>query len=340
MLAFLKTRRAARVVAFATFALAVAGLGEASAKSKGKKIVASVTPAVALTPSMSVQPPVRFFTINQVLAKYDGHLKGIDPVRLAAIQPSQSMTDAAVGPLSPQSTMSDEPFGLRAFRAPEGLLWIKWRKAEADIKADLETLQECRDNFEQCPAPAARFASIIDEIKARSGHARIETVNRLINASVRYVSDLAQHGVLDRWTAPLATLAAGQGDCEDYAIAKYVALREAGVEAADLRFLLVRDRLAGDHAVLGVRYEGRWLILDNRHLALTDSSAMSHFTPLFALDHQGVKLFAAPYANRGQTVGDTAPAARPNDQPTAPLDIATATRDAGPGAWSATPLLL
>ena len=102
-------------------------------------------------------------------------------------------------------------------------------------------LQECRNNFEQCPAPAARFSSIIDEIKARSGRARIETVNRLINASVRYMSDLAQHGVLDRWTAPLATLAAGQGDCEDYAIAKYVA--EVGVEAADLRFLLVRDRL-------------------------------------------------------------------------------------------------
>ena len=120
-------------------------------------------------------------------------------------------------------------------------MWIKWRKAEANIKADLETLQECRNNFEQCPAPAARFASIIDGIKARSGRARIETVNRLINASVRYMSDLAQHGVLDRWTAPLATLAAGQGDCEDYAIAKYVA--EVGVEAADLRFLLVRDRL-------------------------------------------------------------------------------------------------
>ena len=127
-------------------------------------------------------------------------------------------------------------------------MWIKWRKAEANIKADLETLQECRNNFEQCPAPAARFASIIDEIKARSGRARIETVNRLINASVRYMSDLAQHGVLDRWTAPLATLAAGQGDCEDYAIAKYVA--EVGVEAADLRFLLVRDRLGQPAALV------------------------------------------------------------------------------------------
>lgn len=340
MLAFLKTPRAARMIAFAAFALAIAGHGEAAAKSKAKKIVAFVAPAVALAPSMSAQPPVRFFTINQVLAKYDSLSKGTDPVRLATIQPSQSMTDAAVSPLSPQPTMSDEPFGLRAFRAPEGLLWVKWRKAEADIKADLETLQECRDNFDHCPAPAAHFASIIDEIKARSGRTRIEAVNRLINSSVRYVSDLAQHGVLDRWTAPLATLAAGQGDCEDYAIAKYVALREAGVEAADLRFLLVRDRVAGDHAVLGVHHEGRWLILDNRHLALVDSSALSHFTPLFALDHQGVKLFAASYANRGETGGSTAPAARPDDQATAPLDVIVAASDAGPGAWSATPLLL
>ena len=88
MLAFLKTQRVARVIAFSAFALAIAGLGEAAAKSKGKKIVASIAPAVALTPSMSAQPPVRFITLNHVLAKHDGHLKGIDPVRLAAGQPS------------------------------------------------------------------------------------------------------------------------------------------------------------------------------------------------------------------------------------------------------------
>jgi hypothetical protein len=69
MFGFLKTRRASRVVVFATFALAVAGLSEAAAKSKNKKIVASVAPIVALTASMSAQPSARFFTINQVLAK-------------------------------------------------------------------------------------------------------------------------------------------------------------------------------------------------------------------------------------------------------------------------------
>jgi predicted transglutaminase-like cysteine proteinase len=34
-----------------------------------------------------------------------------------------------------------------------------------------------------------------------------------------------------RKTRPLATFATAQGDCEDYAIAKYVALQEAGFHA-------------------------------------------------------------------------------------------------------------
>ena len=32
----------------------------------------------------------------------------------------------------------------------------KWRKAEADIKADLETLQGCRADGERCSSPAGR----------------------------------------------------------------------------------------------------------------------------------------------------------------------------------------
>ena len=40
---------------------------------------------------------------------------------------------------------------------------------------------------------------------------------------------MAQWGVPDRWSPPLETLATGRGDCEDYAIAKYVALTAAGI---------------------------------------------------------------------------------------------------------------
>jgi len=35
------------------------------------------------------------------------------------------------------------------------------------------------------------------------------------------MSDLNAVPVEDLWSAPLATLAAGAGDCEDYAIAKF-----------------------------------------------------------------------------------------------------------------------
>jgi predicted transglutaminase-like cysteine proteinase len=110
---------------------------------------------------------------------------------------------------------------------------------------------------------------------------------------------MEQHGVADLWSAPLASFASGRGDCEDYAIAKYVALRESGVAAEDLRIVLVRDLVVReDHAVLAVRQDERWMILANRSMApIADSDARS-FMPLFALDHDGVKLFAAPYAER------------------------------------------
>ncbi len=58
-----------------------------------------------------------------------------------------------------------------------------------------------------------------------------------------------------------------------------------------------------DHAVLAVRYEQRWVILDNRTSLLVDPDNVAQFTPLFTLGGEGVKLFAAPYtkSNRLQT---------------------------------------
>jgi len=72
---------------------------------------------------------------------------------------------------------------------------------------------------------------------------------------------MAQHGVPDLWSGALATFSSGQGDCEDYAIAKYVILRAAGVPAEDLRIMLVRDLIAREaHAVLAAKINGKWLI--------------------------------------------------------------------------------
>ena len=143
---------------------------------------------------------------------------------------------------------------------------------------------------------------MIKAVKAKSGRDQLDEANRAVNMAIRYMSDYAQHGEADRWSAPLASFATGKGDCEDYAIAKYVALSESGFPRDDLRLVLARDRaVRQDHAVLAARLDGHWLILDSRRSDLMNDSEVTSLTPLYAINHRGVQLLAAPFAKRRTT---------------------------------------
>jgi predicted transglutaminase-like cysteine proteinase len=253
----------------------------------------------------SISPPARFFSINAVLKETDRRRgRGPGAIRLAALTPSNISTDAPPA-LENAPASGDEPFGLFTFSVPDGILWHKWQAVEAEMAKDQIILVQCRANPESCPPHAARFLRLINAVTSKSGRERLDEANRAINAAISYVSDLAQHGEADRWSAPLATFATGKGDCEDYAIAKYTALAEAGFPRDKLRLVLVRDRAVDqDHAVLAAHLDDRWLILDNRRVELIEDSDASSFTPLFAIDNQGVQLLAAPYAGPVLSLGD------------------------------------
>ncbi|MEH2470273.1 putative transglutaminase-like cysteine proteinase [Nitrobacteraceae bacterium AZCC 2161] len=289
----------------------------------------------------AMRPPATFFSINAVLAKLDRQRgRGPDAVRLASLTPSNFATDAQTAPREAPPVGKD-PFGLFTFRAPEGLLWRKWRGVEGAMAKEQAVLDQCRTDAENCPSYAAQFLRLINAVKSKSGRARFDEANRAVNTAIRYVSDYAQHGEADRWSTPLATFATAKGDCEDYAISKYVALIEAGVSREDLQLLLVRDRaVRQDHAVLAAYLDGRWLILDNRHSALIEDSDASSFTPLFAINQNGVHLFAAPYAKRPLLAGEVeaAPAAAGNDDLAewTGLDVSSA----GTSQLSTLPLLM
>jgi predicted transglutaminase-like cysteine proteinase len=245
--------------------------------------------------------PARFFTINEILNKRDNDPAGTGG-RTAAVE--ATATDA--GPAARRGAPGPEPFGLYSFRAPDGLLWSKWRGLESDLAMEATEIAQCRDR-KICGEAASRYLAILDETRAKAGRAQLETANRLVNRAIRYVSDQEQHGLSDRWQAPLAALSAGRGDCEEYAIAKYQLLRESGVGAADLRLVLVRDTaIRIDHAVLAARFEGRWLVLDNRRGQVAETEDLRHYMPLYALDAEGVKLFAAPYAMWGEGAAEFA----------------------------------
>ena len=124
----------------------------------------------------------------------------------------------------------------------------------------------------------ARFATAL---RGQAEQARIEAVNAYVNARISFVDDIRQYGVADRWTAAADTLARGRGDCEDYALAKMAMLRKAGFAEKDLYLVVLKDLIRrADHAVLVVRSDGRFLVLDNSSNRLVDSAEVRDYRPI------------------------------------------------------------
>jgi len=196
--------------------------------------------------------------------------------------------------VAPPVRPSAEPFGAISSAPLTGSLHNKWSSVKKKLPHQSRTLMRCRANEAACPAAARRFLAILDRAAAQQGWARIAEINRAINLNIKPVDDRTQYGVVDLWATPLMTFTSNAGDCEDYAIAKYFALHEIGIADDDLRLVVVRDRVANeDHAVASVRYEGRWLILDNRNLDMRQDVDIAEFEPLFVIDGEGVKRMTA-----------------------------------------------
>jgi predicted transglutaminase-like cysteine proteinase len=213
------------------------------------------------------------------------------------------VADANAGTLISPGTLSAirksaEPFGLLAFKLSAGGLADKWNGLTRKLEDDMVQLALCDGDRERCVSPAAlQFLAIVDGARAREGRARFGEINRAVNLAIRAVSDMTQHGQADVWSSPLATFASRAGDCEDYAIAKFAALRMAGISPEDLRIVVLRDLVHGeDHATVLARLDGHWLMLDNRRMAMIEDADVRNHRPLFVIGDDGVMRYEEPAA--------------------------------------------
>jgi predicted transglutaminase-like cysteine proteinase len=195
-----------------------------------------------------------------------------------------------------QASRPDEPFGLPNTKVTAGALLDRWLKVEGEMDAERLALRTCDENRASCASRAAlQLLSIIDSGRNSEGRGRLGKINRAINLSIRPSSDLSINGEEDVWSSPLTTLGIGAGDCEDYAIAKFFALQEAGSSPDDLRIVILRDKFRGeDHAVAAARLDGNWLMLDNRHMVMVEDRQMPNYQPVFLINHDGVKSYIDP----------------------------------------------
>jgi predicted transglutaminase-like cysteine proteinase len=180
-----------------------------------------------------------------------------------------------------------DPFGGKGVLLRDGgsSVVAKWREELARIAIDQDTVAACAAGaFQDCLA-VLKLIAIIQEARSYSGRAQLGHINRAINLLLRPTAG--------DWLSPLDVLRRGAGDCKDYALAKYFALRQAGVSPEHLRLVIVHDkRRAEDHMVVAADDNGDWLILDNRTMTLvTDVDASAVYLPLFVLDDTGTRRY-------------------------------------------------
>lgn len=121
-----------------------------------------------------------------------------------------------------------------------------------------------------------------------------ERVNDLVNKTA-YVVDQKVWGKSDYWATPVEFLVRGAGDCEDFAIAKYIALRALGVPEDRLRVAIVHDNIKNiPHAVLIVYSESGPVILDNQTKSLIDGDRAGRYRPIYSINRTAWWLHTAP----------------------------------------------
>ncbi|MSO74563.1 MAG: hypothetical protein EXQ99_05365, partial [Alphaproteobacteria bacterium] len=78
------------------------------------------------------------------------------------------------------------------------------------------------------------------------------------------------------------------GDCEDYAIAKYMSFRSLGYTPDDLRLVVLQDNnLHITHAVLVTYLDGRTLVLDNQIKQVVEHSRICHYSLYYSINETG-----------------------------------------------------
>jgi predicted transglutaminase-like cysteine proteinase len=185
---------------------------------------------------------------------------------LATLAPQAGFTQAgfthAAQPVSP-----DRPdiFGSVALDVSRTPLDAQWRRASVSRFGE--------------PGP---WSAMLASIRSASRAEQLARVNAWVNAHIAFVEDRSQYGQNDHWATGAESIRRGRGDCEDYALAKMQLLRAAGFSAGDIYLSVVKDLVRrADHAVLIVRSEGRFLVLDNNTDRLVEAGANQDYRPVF-----------------------------------------------------------
>jgi predicted transglutaminase-like cysteine proteinase len=122
---------------------------------------------------------------------------------------------------------------------------------------------------------------------------QLSVVNRFFNR-YPYRLDVEIYGIRNYWSTP-AEFMKNSGDCKDYAIIKYHALKQLGVDPDSMRIVVLTDVIRNlAHAVVAVYHEGNAYILDNLSNLVLPHTRLTHYKPQFSVSENYRWVHMAP----------------------------------------------
>lgn len=134
----------------------------------------------------------------------------------------------------------------------------RWAALWAHHLEQSKAIDACLADATQCPKYLKGYREVVSRAHDLTAQRKMTLVNRFINDRHWKIESVSH----DDWRTLTDFLQYG-GDCEDYAIAKYFALRQVGFPADDMRVGIAWDFETGAyHAVTVVRIDDQMYFLD------------------------------------------------------------------------------
>ncbi len=119
--------------------------------------------------------------------------------------------------------------------------------------------------------------------KKESKIEQIGLVNKYLNRHI-YTIDPINYNEKDYWATP-KQFVNRNGDCEDYAISKYISLLHLGFSKDSMRIVVLQYlNLNVPHAILFVYLDDKALVLDNQISSVIEADRIKHYKPIFSIN--------------------------------------------------------
>jgi predicted transglutaminase-like cysteine proteinase len=160
----------------------------------------------------------------------------------------------------------------------------QWTRVLGAMARERKAFNDCAAEASLCTSPILKhWRKIISSAAKLKREDRIKAVNDFFNRWP-YKVDRELYGVSEYWATPREFMTRS-GDCEDFAIAKYFALRELGFKEEELRIVILMDRIRGiGHAILAYYTENDILVLDSLSNLILPHSRYKHYVPQYSMN--------------------------------------------------------